>query len=334
MRGGTAAAAVCAAVPPHIFFRYSTGEAAMKKPGFRAKLALAVVAAVMLLIICCLRQDATEEGEEAPFPSGGPVIAVLSPSGTVFQIPLERFLAGVVAAEMPAAFGEEALAAQAVAARTYILAGLESGGRHKDAAVCCDPACCQAWRDPLELAEEDREKVAAAVEATFGQALYYDGKLAETPFCSCCGGRTESAAAVWGGERPWLVSVDCPYCGHAPRFASCRVFGLEEAAALLSCSPDELRQMKLLGYTGGGRVDRVELAGRTLSGREVRAALGLPSAAFAWLIQGGRIMVTTVGFGHGVGLCQYGADGMAAAGYDCRQILARYYPGCETGKAY
>ncbi|MBQ3287258.1 MAG: SpoIID/LytB domain-containing protein [Firmicutes bacterium] len=303
----------------------------MVYPGPKIKLALVLAAALTLLIICVWRSHATEDEEESP---AGPIIAVLSREGEVFQIPLERFLTGVVAAEMPASFQEEALAAQAVAARTYILASLAAGGRHKDAVVCCDPACCQAWRDPTELAEADREKVASAVAATAGLALYYDGKLAETPFCSCCGGRTESAAAVWGGERPWLVSVDCPYCGHAPRFASCRMFDLEEAAALLSCGPEELRQMKLLGYSGGGRVDKVELGGRVLTGREVRSALGLDSAAFAWLIQGGRIMVATVGFGHGVGLCQYGADGMAAAGYDCRQILARYYPGCETGKAY
>lgn len=301
--------------------------------GPKVKLALMVIAALTLLIICIWRLNVPEAEEENQFPSG-PVIAVLSRDGEVFQIPLERFLVGVVAAEMPASFGEEALAAQAVAARTYILASREAGGRHQDAVVCCDSACCQAWRDPLELAEADREKVAAAVGATAGQALYYEGKLAETPFCSCCGGRTESAAAVWGGERPWLVSVDCPYCGHAPRFCSCRVFELEEAAALLSCGTDELRQMKLLGYSGGGRVDRVELAGRILSGREVRAALGLPSAAFAWLLQGGRILVASVGFGHGVGLCQYGADGMAAAGHDYPEILAHYYPGCELEKVY
>ncbi|MBO7668727.1 MAG: hypothetical protein J6T26_09730, partial [Firmicutes bacterium] len=119
------------------------------------------------------------------------------------------------------------------------MASLAAGGRHKEAAVCCDPACCQAWRDPLELAEEDRKKVAEAVARTAGEVLYYGERPAETPFCSCCGGRTESAAAVWGGERPWLVSVDWPYCGHAPRFASCRVFGLAEAASLLDCEEDE-----------------------------------------------------------------------------------------------
>ena len=297
----------------------------------KAKLALIVGAALTLLIICCLRPDATEEEEETP---AGPVISVLSREGEIFRMPLESFLAGVVAAEMPASFGEEALAAQAVAARTYILASLAAGGRHEDAAVCCDPACCQAGRDPAELTDEARERVRAAVTATAGVALYYKGNLAETPFCSCCGGRTESAAAVWGGERPWLVSVDCPYCGHAPRFASCRVFELEEAAALLGCGEDELRQMKLLGYTGGGRVDKVELAGRVMTGRELRSALGLDSAAFAWLIQGSRIVVATVGFGHGVGLCQYGADGMARSGAGFRDIVTHYYPGCETGKAY
>ena len=140
----------------------------MVYPGPKIKLALVLAAALTLLIICVWRSHATEDEEESP---AGPIIAVLSREGEVFQIPLERFLTGVVAAEMPASFQEEALAAQAVAARTYILASLAAGGRHKDAVVCCDPACCQAWRDPTELAEADREKVASAVESTAGLAL-------------------------------------------------------------------------------------------------------------------------------------------------------------------
>ena len=180
-----------------------------------------LIGLLLLLIICWCRRAEQVPPEEVSIPQS-PDIFVLGGDGDIFQIELEEFLVGVVAAEMPASFDREALRAQAVAARTYILASGQGGNKHGPAAVCCDPACCQAWRDPTELAQSDVSKVRAAVVATAGQALYYQGSLAEAPFCSCCGGRSESAASCWGGERPWLVSVDCGYCGHAPRFCSCR----------------------------------------------------------------------------------------------------------------
>ena len=305
----------------------------MKKPGKKKLWVAAAIAVLLLLIICGLREK-EPGGPDHPAEPGGPVVAVLGQDGEVFCLPLENFLVGVVAAEMPASFHEKALAAQAVAARTYVLAARAAGGRHADAVVCCDPACCQAWRDPAGLDEEALDKIERAVAETYGQVLYYEGRLAEAPFCSCCGGRTESAAAVWGGERPWLVSVDCSYCGHSPRLASCRAFSLLEAAELLDCGADDLRAMTVLGYTEGGRVERVALGGSALTGTEVRAALALDSAAFTWLIQGESICFASLGFGHGVGLCQWGADGMAACGFSYPEILAHYYPGCDLTAAY
>lgn len=292
---------------------------------------LVAAAALLLIILCVCRLAVSDRGEEEAY---GPEITVLDPAGERVTEPLEEFLVGVVAAEMPASFAEQALSAQAVAARTYILTAQAAGGRHTGAVVCCDPGCCQAWRDPAELKPAAEARVRAAVAATAGQALYYGGRLAETPFCSCCGGRTESAAAVWGGARPWLVSVDCGFCADSPRCGSCRVFSLADAAARLECDPDSLRRLTPLGYTEGGRVAAVSLDGRRLSGTEVRAALELPSAAFTWLILGDELLVASLGFGHGVGLCQYGADGMARAGADWREIVGRYYPGCTPARAY
>ena len=306
----------------------------MDQTGIRIRRRGAAAAGVLLLLIICgllLLGPGRKQENESP---GGPEITVLAPGGELRRLPLEEFLTGVVAAEMPASFQPAALSAQAAAARTYILAALAGGGRHGEAAVCCDPGCCQAWRDPAELAPAAREKIESAVAATRGQALYYQGELAETPFCSCCGGRTESAAAVWGGERPWLAGVKCGYCGHAPRFCSCHSFPLAEAASRLGASPAELRQMKLLGLTAGGRVEAVELGERRLTGPEVRAALDLPSAAFTWLVLEDVLLVANLGFGHGVGLCQYGADGLARAGFSWPEILTRYYPGCELETAY
>lgn len=289
---------------------------------------------VLLLTILCI----TQQSVPAPLPKwqNSPQIGVLMPDGTVVQTELERFLTGVVAAEMPALFAEDALAAQAVAARTYIAGKMPpyGSGKHGEAAVCTDPACCQAWLSEEQLRENWGENAAAylqkteqAVLCTFGQVLCWQDAPAETPFCSTCGGATEAAEDVWGGARPYLQSVPCGYDGHSPRFAGYAAMSVAEGAALLGAAEEEVRQMRVTGYTTGGRVQALTVGSQTLPGTEVRSLLGLNSAAFSWLIVGDTLLFATLGYGHGVGLCQYGADGMAQQGCGWQEILQHYYSG-------
>lgn len=254
---------------------------------------------------------------------------------------LEELVAGVVAAEMPASFAPAALQAQAVAARTYLLRHLPPDSRrHGQAAVCTASSCCQAWCDQAQQRQKwgddyprHWQAIQAATADTAGQVLTYDGQLCLTPFCSTCGGRSEAAAAAWSSGQPYLTSQSCGYCRHSPRLLGQKRLELELAAERLGVSGQELRQAVFNGSTVGQRVNRLELGGRSLRGVEVRAALGLDSAAFTLVCLGDEAIFSTLGYGHGVGLCQYGADGMAAAGFSYAEILAHYYPGTALALA-
>ncbi len=262
-------------------------------------------------------------------------LQVLWPDGQVGPVELETFLVGVVAGEMPVSFGEQALQAQAIAARTYLVRQAQSG-KHGEAAVCCDSACCQAWISPKEMegrwgraCRENLQQVRAAVAATAGLILTWEGAPIDAVFCSTCGGYTEAAAELWGSPRRYLTAHPCPYCGASPKLCGQRRFSLEEAARLLETTPEGLRDMTVLSRTAGGRVRSLRVGERCWTGAEVRAKLGLASAAFSWLLQGEDLVVLTLGYGHGVGLCQYGAAGMARSGAKVWEILAFYYPGAR-----
>lgn len=276
------------------------------------------------------------------WPVDGPEITVLLPDGACQKMPLEEFLVGVVAAEMPAGFAPEALKAQAITARTYVLAhsALYGASRHDQADVCCDSTHCQAYASPDNLKarwggdfEQNNSIIRRAVSETAGQAVFYGAELVETPYCSTCGGRTQAARDVWGADKPYLQSVECRWDGHSPRAAATLVMTLEEAAHKLSVKPAAISVMSA-SYTAGGAVAQLDLAGKKLSGPELRQALGLDSAACNWLIEGGRIAFSTRGFGHGVGLCQYGADGMAREGYSAAEIILHYYQGVRLVALY
>jgi len=301
------------------------------------KLAIALIAALALLIgitVFLLKL--------LPLPAEKPAadiyITIINHEGEQEQVELEGFIIGVVAAEMPASFEPEALAAQAIAARTYVLAHCPPWGaaKHGDAAVCCDPAHCQAYADQAALKsrwgdnyDKYYARVKAAVLDTQGKVLCWQGQLIETPYCSACGGRTENAEYCWGRAYPYLVSVSFPYCRAAPRFSAFRSFPLSEAAMLLDVPEEQIAHMRAENYTAGYRVGQLRVGEHIYPGTEIRSLLGLNSAAFNWLIIGDEIYFSTLGYGHGVGLCQYGANGMAQAGFSYADILAHYYVGTK-----
>ncbi|MCR4963218.1 MAG: stage II sporulation protein D [Firmicutes bacterium] len=296
---------------------------------------LFIVVLLSLLWVVCRPDSPPMASDEA---LGGPLIPVEKAPGQIMEAPLEDFLIQVLAAEMPAAFHPAALQAQAVAARTYIAAHLPPYGayRHPQAAVCCDPGHCQAYAS-LETLQadwgdayaENWQKIRQAVAATAGQILFYEENVAETPYHSCCGGSTEAAGACWSQALPYLQAHACPYCARSPKLAGSRVLSLEQAAQAVPCGKEDLLHMAAVSHTPGGRIGFLRIGGKNYRGTELRQIWQLPSAAFTWLIQGDHIAFLSLGYGHGVGLCQYGADGMAAAGKTYRQILDFYYPGCR-----
>jgi len=256
-----------------------------------------------------------------------------------FSMDMEQYLVNVLLAEMPASFEVEALKAQAVAARTYTAKAMETGGKHGDGSVCQESACCQAYiTEECFLSqggtEADLNKIRSAVWSTAGQVLLYENALIEATYFSCSGGRTENAVEVWGAEYPYLVSVESPGEEAAAHYRDTVVFSPEELAEALNRElTGPVRDwFERVVYTEGGSVSEAIICAQAYSGTQLRTLLGLRSAAFSVDIVDGNILVTTKGYGHRVGLSQYGADAMAVRGCSYEDILAHYYPGTDFAR--
>lgn len=262
------------------------------------------------------------------------MLPVLMENGNIHMTELNEYLVGVVLAEMPASFEPEALKAQTVVARTYALKRYLSNPKHPQNAVCTKPECCQGYisQEAYMLEggkQEDVEKIKNAVNDTGSCVLTYEGALIESTYFSCSGGNTEDALAVWGTDIPYLQATESPGEENAACYTD-TVFltksELEEALDLqLAGEPEQW--IGNITYTEGGGVDEIEIAGNSFIGTEIRRLLGLRSTAFTMEVMVDGISITTRGYGHRVGMSQYGADAMAAAGHGYAEILAHYYTG-------
>ena len=249
------------------------------------------------------------------------------------KIELEDYLIGVVLGEMPADFELDALKAQAVAARTYTAKAMISG-KHGDGSLCGNSNCCQAYIAPEEYlnaggTEENLEKVRSAILDTAGLVLTYDGGLIEATYFSCSGGSTEDAVAVWGTDYPYLRAVPSPGEEGAAHYQDSITFDAEtfqeKLGAELNGDPGSWFGEET--FTDGGGVATLSIGGETYTGTVLRKLLNLPSTAFAITTLGNTIIVRTRGYGHRVGMSQYGADAMAVGGNTFEEILQHYYPG-------
>lgn len=254
--------------------------------------------------------------------------------GDVTVMDMDDYLLGVVLAEMPADFEPEAQKAQAVVARTFTQKAVETGGKHADGSVCTNPACCQAYISPEAFLEKGGDKLAvervrSAVNATSGYVLTYGGELIEATYFSCSGGSTEDAVAVWGTDFPYLRAVESPGEESAVHYTDTVIFSGSEFAddlgVTLSGSPDSW--IGPATYTAGGGVNTIVIGGKEFKGTQLRSVLGLRSTAFTISVEEGTVTIVTKGFGHRVGMSQYGADAMAVAGSSYPEILAYYYQG-------
>lgn len=261
---------------------------------------------------------------------------------------LEDYVKGVIAAEMPVNFHPEALKAQAVAARTVAINRMRRfGGRgckeYPEADFSDNYRADQAWLSQRELQKKwgfwiykkNWARISQAVKETEGIILTYQGRPIDAVYHSTSGPRTENAEDVWGVYYPYLRSVACPYCQHSPRYTEERVMTMEEFRARLGVG-DSLPAVtsgsaliRILGWTEGGRVRKVSVGGLTLRGEEYRTKMDLRSSRFTYEVKKGLVYLKTVGYGHGVGMCQYGADGLASTGKSFREILIYYYQGVE-----
>jgi len=283
------------------------------------------------------------------FPGVTTVRVYMHQENKVRSMQLEDYLIGVVAAEMPAEFPPDALKAQAVAARTYAIKRIGAGGvanpLHPGADLCDDHRHGQAWLSREELKNRwgmlhyynYYYKVKKAVDETKGQVLTYQGQLIDPAYHASCGGRTENSEDVWKFQVPYLRSVPCPYDTdpHPVQSASFsleqldRALGTTLSAVPVSGKGKNPRDLRVTEKTFTGRPKSLIIGDRQFPAVAVRDLLGLRSTNFTWKVEGDSVTFTTTGYGHGVGLCQYGAKGMAEHGYNYRTILGHYYSGVE-----
>ncbi len=255
-------------------------------------------------------------------------VSVRRSDGRVVSLELEDYVTGVVGAEMPALFNSEALKAQAVIARTYALKA-NSMGR-----TLSDNESTQSYKDNGELAgiwgsnySSYYSKIKDAVNSTKGIYLTYNGNYIEAVYHSTSNGRTEDSSNVWGNSYPYLVSVDSVYDNSNPSFSISKSFSYSDISSKLGINVSSNTEFNILGYTSGGRVSSISVDGTEFSGVSFRSMLGLRSADFDIVKNDEGVVITTRGYGHGVGMSQYGANGMGKAGYSYSDILLHYYPG-------
>ncbi|MGI6468602.1 MAG: stage II sporulation protein D [Syntrophomonadaceae bacterium] len=273
-----------------------------------------------------------------PPPGSEPLITLyLSAEDRVIELGLEEYLVGTVAAEMPADFGLEALKAQAVCARTYAVRKIIEGRDYpRGAHLTDDINNCQAYVSGDEFARRNpanyRElwsKIEKAVQATRGIIMVYDQQPIDALYHSTCGGKTESALASTGKDIPYLRSVSCQYCQASRYYESQQVFSPQQLQNLIKEKPDDKISLKITSRTPAGRVSRLEVNGQSLYAETFRRWLGLPSTWWNLSLDEGYLVVNSRGYGHGLGMCQYGAGGMAAAQKSYKQILQHYYQHIE-----
>jgi stage II sporulation protein D len=263
-----------------------------------------------------------------------PVRLYLHRQDRVITLDFEDYIAGVVAAEMPATFDLEALKAQAVCARTYAYNRILTHHPYpKEADVTDDITNCQAYRSQADFiaAHPDQgevywRKIRQATAATAQIILLYDGAPADTVYHSTCGGQTESAADAWGKAVAYLSSVSCGYCQDSSYYERAKLFSGEALKQGLRWQ-ETPTEITVLETTAAGNVRRIQIDGNVMNGEEFRNRLDLPSRHIRVQSVADSFIIQTRGYGHRVGMCQFGAAGMARAGFSCDEILARYYPG-------
>ena len=260
-------------------------------------------------------------------------ITVYRSNGSVINLNMTDYLIGVVSSEMPASFNLEALKAQSVLARTYALKAKQTGKK------LTDTVSTQSYIDIDQMKNKwgnsfntYYNKIKNAVENTNGEYLSYNGNYIEALYHSTNNGKTESSLDVFGNYYPYLISVPSEYDKNASSYLRTINMPLDTISNKLGLSLNNDSVISILSYTDGGNIKEININGNNFSGKKVRELLGLRSADFDISISDNNANITTRGYGHGVGMSQYGANGMANAGYSYKDILAHYYPGTTLTK--
>ncbi len=253
-------------------------------------------------------------------------------TGVTHQISLEKYIFGVVASEMPASFEFEALKAQALASRTYIVSRLASN----PSIIINDTTEYQAYSDTEELKSiwlDDynyyAEKIARAVYETKNQVISYNGSYIDAVFYSTSNGKTLSSEQYWTSALPYLKSVDSHWDVISPFYEKTKILQLNEFNSKMGIDISSRNDISINRFSDSGAVESVIIDTSVFTGNDVRRKLHLNSTSFDLAIKDGEVIITMNGWGHGVGMSQYGAHGMAMEGYTANDIIKHYYTGVD-----
>ena len=258
-------------------------------------------------------------------------------TGIIEVVPFEEYVTGVLAGEMPTSFHIEALKAQAVAARSYVMKKMEYN-KDRDYDVVdtimnqvylSDDYLRSVWKESYN---DKINKIKTAVIETKGEYISYNGDVAEAFFFSTSVGATENSGEIFSKQLPYLVSVSSTWDEISPLYSTNKTISLKEFYNLLGLSYSDTLDIEKIDTTSTGRVNKIKINGNTFTGGQMIDKLNLRSSFFEITKDGENVVINTKGYGHGVGMSQYGAEGMARAGYTYYQILKYYYTGVEIKK--
>lgn len=279
----------------------------------------------------------------------------MTKTGSIDTVSMEQYVTGVIAAEMPSDFGLEALKAQAIAARTFVTKRMAAGdhsGIPVDGADVNDTIEHQVYLPYSSLESSFKEagkekewaKLEQAVRESKDTIMTYKGEPITAAFFSTSNGYTENSEDVWQQAVPYLRSVESPWdASIAPGYEESVTMSRIDFLNKLNITTDAIPVsadtktarpfIQILSKTDGNRIKEIQIGTKTFTGKEIREKLGLRSSEFTWKTDGDKIIITTHGYGHGVGMSQWGANGMAQEGYTATQILKHYYQGIAFGHA-
>lgn len=290
------------------------------------------------------KQTAAEEVEKFDYGKYSNLKLLHAETGIIEDIDLDTYLYGVVASEMPADFELEALKAQAVVARTYTIYQIKNGSKHETADVCDSSFCCQAWitkenrmaRWEDGKKEEYWNKIVEAVNSTKGKIIFYGAEPINALFHSNSGGTTELSLNVWGGNFPYFQTVETSGEENYSSYSSEVEVSKDELIQKMlerysdfkiDFSKDDC--IKIEEYTDSGRIKKILIGNKSISGVEARIIFGLKSAKFNFEILENNVKFSVLGYGHGVGFSQCGSDALAKNGKNYEEIIKHYYKEVE-----
>lgn len=258
-------------------------------------------------------------------------------TNNIKHVPIEEYVVGVLAGEMPVEFELEALKAQAVAARSYVMKQMERNIKKEYDVV--DTVINQVYLDKEQLMSvwknsytENINKIKTAVLQTKGEYVSYKGKVAEALFFSTSPGKTENSEEIFTNKVPYLRSVESSWDEISPVYNTNKTYTLEEFYSLLNIDYEEKLNIEVIRKTSTGRIKKIKINGKELTGSYVCSKLSLKSTYFEIIKEDNKIIIKNKGYGHGVGMSQYGAQGMAKEGYSYKEILKHYYTNIEIKK--